>query len=59
MQTEKLSISLPNDIARGQRLDAIRASLDAAAADSVRHSAAEVTAYFDGFLAEAGKTPRS
>ena len=91
MQTEKLSISLPTDMARmvrrqvedggyasnsevirdalrmwqqreqerGQRIDAIRTSLDAAAADPVRHSAAEVSAHFDGLLAKAEKTPRS
>lgn len=87
MQTEKLSISLPTDMARmvrrhvedggyasnsevirdalrlwqqreqerGQRLDAIRASLDAAAADPVRHSAANVGAHFDRLLSEAEK----
>lgn len=91
MQTEKLSISLPTDMARmvrrqvkeggyasnsevirdalrmwqqreqerGQRLDAIRASLDAAAADPVRHSGADVSGHFDGLLAKAEKTPRS
>jgi antitoxin ParD1/3/4 len=90
MQTEKLSISLPLDMARmvrrhvedgayasnsevisdalrlwqqreqerGQRLDAIRASLDAAAADPKRHSGAEVSAHFDRLLTEAEKTAK-
>jgi antitoxin ParD1/3/4 len=90
MQTEKLSISLPLDMARmvrrhvedgayasnsevirdalrlwqqreqerGQRLDAVRASLDAAAADPMRHSAAEVSKHFDRLLTEAEKTAK-
>lgn len=90
MQTEKLSISLPLDMARmvrrhvedgayasnsevirdalrlwqqreqerGERLGAIRASLDAAAADPVRHTGAEVSAHFDRLLAEAEKTAK-
>lgn len=91
MQTEKLSISLPLDMARmvrrhvedgayasnsevirdalrlwqqreqerGHRLDAIRASLDAAAADPVRHSADKVSGHFDHLLTEAEKTANS
>lgn len=88
MQTEKLSIRLPLDMARmvrrqveeggyasdsevirdalhlwqergdargaearGERLDAIRASLDEAAADPVRIGADEVRAHFDRLLA--------
>lgn len=85
MQTEKLSISLPLDMARMvrrqveegayasnsevirdalrmwhqreqervQRLDAVRASLNEAAADPVRFRAEEVSAHFDNLLAEA------
>ncbi|RVQ54110.1 type II toxin-antitoxin system ParD family antitoxin [Sinorhizobium meliloti] len=91
MQTEKLSISLPVDMARmvrrrvedgayasnsevirealrlwqqreqerGHRLDAIRASLDAAANDPARHGSAEVSARFDRLLTEAEKTAKS
>ncbi|PWW01995.1 antitoxin ParD1/3/4 [Hoeflea marina] len=91
MNTEKLSISLPLDMARmvrrqvedggyasnsevirdalrlwqqreqerGERLDTIRASLDAAAADPVRHSAEAVSAHFDRLLDEAEKTSKS
>lgn len=91
MHTEKLSISLPTDMARmvrrhvenggyasnsevirdalrlwqqreqerGERLDAIRASLDAAATDPVRHNAASVSDHFDRLLKEAEKTPKS
>lgn len=95
MQTEKLSISLPVDMARmirhqvetggyasnsevirdalrlwqqraqarEERLDAVRASLDKAAANPVRHDAASVAAYFDQLAdkaeAKAGTTDRS
>lgn len=91
MQTEKLSISLPTDMARmvrrqveeggyasnsevirdalrmwqqreqerGQRLDAIRASLDTAATDPVRHSADKISTHFDRLLSEAEKTAKS
>ena len=88
MQTEKLSISLPVDMARmvrkqvaeggyasnsevirdalrmwqqrerdrAQRLEALRATLDEAAADPMRYTGAEVSAHFDSLLAEAEKT---
>lgn len=49
MHTEKPGISLP--------LDAIRASLDAAAADPVRHSAQAVSTHFDRLRDRAEKTP--
>lgn len=87
MQTEKLSISLPLDMARMvrrqveeggyasnsevirdalrmwqqrelervQRLEAVRASLNDAAADPVRYSGAEISSHFDSLLAEAEK----
>lgn len=89
MQTEKLSISLPLDMARmvrrqveeggyasnsevirdalrvwqqreqerGQRLEAIRSSLNTAAADPKRYSASEIGGHFDSLLAEA-ETPK-
>lgn len=88
MQTEKLSISLPVDMARmvrrqveeggyasnsevirdalriwqqrnqerAQRLDAVRVSLNDAAADPARYTGAEISAHFDGLLAEAEKS---
>lgn len=90
MQTEKLSISLPLDMARmvrqqvkeggyasnsevirdalriwqqreqerGQRLESVRASLNEAAADPVRYTDTEVSAYLDSLLAEAENPPR-
>lgn len=87
MQTEKLSISLPSDLARmvrrqvengsyasnsevirdalrlwlgraeerEQRLHAIRGSLNEAAADPKRYTAAEVSDHFDTLLNKAEK----
>ena len=87
MQTEKLSISLPLDMARmvrrqveeggyasnsevirdalrmwqqreqerTHRLDSIRTALDAAAADPIRYTGADVSNHFDRLLTEAEK----
>lgn len=43
---------------RNHRLESVRASLHAAAADPARHNAADVSDHFDRLLAEAEKTAR-
>ncbi len=51
MDTEKPGSSIP--------LNTIRASLDAAAADPVRHSGEAIGTHFDRLLEEAEKTPKA
>ena len=58
MQTEKLSLWQMREQERGQRLDALRATLNEADADPVRHGAADITDHFDRLLAVAEPTAK-